>query len=92
MPKLNDPNDYELQDECDLAKMTVVPKGCYAPERRAGKNVALLAPDVAQVFPTDDACQRGAPLGYPGGACASQIRAVSGSGLIRIGCCSIRAN
>jgi hypothetical protein len=55
MPKLNDPNDYELQDECDLAKMTVVPKGCYAPERRAGKNVALLAPDVAQVFPTDDA-------------------------------------
>jgi hypothetical protein len=55
MSKLNDPNDYELRDEYDLTKMTVVPKGRYAPERRAGKNVVLLAADVAQAFPTDDA-------------------------------------
>lgn len=55
MSKLNDPNDYELRDEYDLAKMTVVPRGRYAPERRAGKNVVLLAADVAQAFPTDDA-------------------------------------
>jgi len=53
--KQNDPNDYELYDEYDLPKMTVVPKGCYAPERRVGKNVVVLAADVAQAFPTDDA-------------------------------------
>ncbi|MCU0575162.1 MAG: hypothetical protein MUC41_19570 [Syntrophobacteraceae bacterium] len=50
-----DPNDYELQDEYDLSKMTVVPKGRYAPQHRVGKNVALLDPDVVQAFPTDDA-------------------------------------
>ena len=46
---------YELRAEYDLSKMTVVPKGRYAPERRAGKNVALLAPDVVEAFPTDEA-------------------------------------
>ncbi|MBC8262508.1 MAG: hypothetical protein H8E47_00075 [Anaerolineales bacterium] len=55
MPKLSNPDDYELRDEYDLTKMTIVPKGRYAPERRAGKNVILLAADVAQAFPTDDA-------------------------------------
>ena len=35
--------------------MSIVAKGRYAPERRAGKNVVLLAPDVAQAFPSDDA-------------------------------------
>ena len=55
MRKQHDPNDYELRDEYDLAEMTIVAKGRYAPERRAGKNVVLLAPDVAQAFPTDEA-------------------------------------
>ena len=55
MPKQHSPNDYELRDEYDLAKMTIVAKGRYAPERRAGKNVVLLAPDVVQAFPTDEA-------------------------------------
>ncbi len=55
MSKLNDPNDYELRGEYDLTKMAVAPKGRYAPERRMGKNVVVLAADVAQVFPTDDA-------------------------------------
>ena len=55
MPKQSNADDYELRDEYDLAKMTIVAKGRYAPERRAGKNVVLLAPDVAQAFPTDDA-------------------------------------
>ncbi len=50
-----DPDDYELRDEYDLSKMTIVAKGRYAPHRRAGKNVVLLAPDVAQAFPTDEA-------------------------------------
>lgn len=50
-----DPKDYELRDEYDLSKMTVVPKGRYAPQHRVGKNIALLDPDVVQAFPTDDA-------------------------------------
>jgi len=48
-------DDYELRDEYDLSQMTVVARGRYAPHRRPGKNVVLLAPDVVQVFPTDEA-------------------------------------
>jgi len=55
MQKPNDSDDYELRDEYDLSKMTIVARGRYAPHRRAGKNVVLLAPDVAQAFPTDEA-------------------------------------
>ena len=55
MPKPIDPNDYELGDEYDLSKMTVLATGRYAPERRVGKNVVLLAPDVVRAFPTDEA-------------------------------------
>ena len=55
MSKLNDPDDYELREEYDLSKTIVVAKGKYAPHRRAGKNVILLAPDVVQTFPTDEA-------------------------------------
>jgi hypothetical protein len=54
MSKPQDYDDYELRDEYDLATMTIVPKGRYAPERRLGNNVVLLSPDVAQTFPTDD--------------------------------------
>jgi hypothetical protein len=54
MRKQNDPNDYELRDEYDLSKMTIVAKGRYARSRRAGKNVVVLAPDLAQAFPTDE--------------------------------------
>ena len=55
MQKPSDPEDYELRDEYDLSKLTVVAKGRYAPDRRVGKNVVLLAPDVVQAFPTDEA-------------------------------------
>ncbi len=55
MQKPSDLDDYELRDEYDLSKMTIVAKGRYAPHRRVGKNVVLLAPDVVQVFPTDEA-------------------------------------
>jgi len=55
MQKPDDPDDYELRNEYDLSKMTIVAKGRYAPHRRVGKNVILLAPDVAQAFPTDEA-------------------------------------
>jgi len=54
MRKANNANDYELRDEYDLSKMTIVAKGRYASHRRAGKNVVILAPDVVQAFPTDE--------------------------------------
>lgn len=50
-----DSEDYELREEYDLRQMTIVPKGRYDPQRRVGRNVVLLAPDVAQVFPSDEA-------------------------------------
>jgi len=50
-----DQDDYELNDEYDLSKMTVMPRGRFAPERRLGKNVAVLEPDIAEAFPNDDA-------------------------------------
>jgi hypothetical protein len=53
--KPTDPDEYELRDEYDLSAMTVVAKGRYAPHRRAAKNVVLLAEDVAEAFPTDEA-------------------------------------
>ncbi len=55
MQKPSKSEDYELRDEYDLSKMMVVAKGRYAPHRRAGKNVILLASDVVEVFPTDEA-------------------------------------
>lgn len=55
MKKQNDPNDYDLRDEYDLSKMTIVPRGRFSPERRAGNNVILLAPDLVEAFPTDEA-------------------------------------
>ncbi|MCI5120601.1 MAG: hypothetical protein D3908_05310 [Candidatus Electrothrix sp. AUS4] len=54
--QMND--DYELRDEYELSQMQVMPKGRYAPERRAGKNIVVLEPDVAQAFPTDEAVNK----------------------------------
>jgi hypothetical protein len=54
MSKQPDRDDYELRDEYDLSTMTIVPKGRYVPQRRAGRNVVVLAPDVVQAFPTDE--------------------------------------
>jgi hypothetical protein len=54
MQKQNDPEDYELKEEYDLSTMTVVPKGRYAPGRRAGKNIIVLEPDLSRAFPTDE--------------------------------------
>jgi len=50
--------DYELQDEYDLSQMPIMPKGRYAPERRIGSNVIVLEPDLARVFPTDEAVNK----------------------------------
>jgi len=51
--KKND-DDYELRQEYDLSQLPIMPKGRYAPERRSGSNLALLDPDVAKAFPTDE--------------------------------------
>ena len=56
MKKLND--DYELQEEYDLSQLPILPKGRYAPERRAGRNLVVLDPDLAQAFPSDEAVNR----------------------------------
>ena len=53
MKKNND--DYELHAEYDLTQLPIMPRGRYAPGRRIGKNVVVLAPDVAQAFPNDEA-------------------------------------
>jgi hypothetical protein len=50
--------DYELKDEYDLSELPVMPKGRYAPERRAKKNLIVLDPDVAQAFPSDEAVNK----------------------------------
>jgi hypothetical protein len=51
MPKQE---DYELKDEYDLSKMTILPKGRFSPERRIGKNIVVLEPDIAKAFPSDE--------------------------------------
>ncbi|MBU0704474.1 MAG: hypothetical protein KKC18_11475 [Chloroflexi bacterium] len=48
-------DDYELQEEYDLSKLPIMPKGRYAPGRRVGKNLIVLDPDVAQSFPSYEA-------------------------------------
>ena len=53
-----DYDDYELEDEYDLSKLAIMPKGRYAPERRTGKNLIVLDPDVAQAFPNDEAVNK----------------------------------
>ena len=48
-------DDYELRDEYDLSKMTILPKGRFDPKRRIGMNVIVLDPDIAKAFPNDEA-------------------------------------
>ncbi|HEY9691861.1 MAG TPA: hypothetical protein V6D15_06635 [Oculatellaceae cyanobacterium] len=43
----------ELRSEYDFSKMTGGVKGKYVERYRAGTNLVLLDPDVAQAFPTD---------------------------------------
>ena len=56
MKKPND--DYELREEYDLSQLPIMPKGRYAPERRAGSNVVVLDPDLARAFPSDKAVNK----------------------------------
>ncbi len=52
------PDDYELREEYDLSQLPVMPKGRYAPERRVGSNLAVIEPDLARLFPTDEDVNR----------------------------------
>ncbi len=47
------PADEDMRDEYDFASMTLLPRGRFAPERD-GMRMAILAPDVASVFTSDD--------------------------------------
>ena len=51
-------DNYELREEYDLYELPIMPKGRYAPERRVGKNLVVLDPDVAQAFPDDEAVNK----------------------------------
>jgi hypothetical protein len=48
-------DDYELREEYDLARMTILPRGRFAPRDRIGSNIVVLEPDVAKAFPSDEA-------------------------------------
>lgn len=47
--------DDDLEDEYDLSQLKGAVWGKYAKRVRMGTNLVLLAPDVAQVFKTDEA-------------------------------------
>jgi len=51
---INKQDDYELNDEYDLSKMTIIPKGRFDPQRRLGSNIVVLEPDIAKAFPNDE--------------------------------------
>ena len=48
-------DDYELGEEYDPSKMTIMPKGRFDPKRRIGSSIIVLEPDVAKAFPNDEA-------------------------------------
>ena len=48
-------DNYELNDEYDLSKMTILPKGRFDPKHRIGNNIIVLEPDIAKAFPNDEA-------------------------------------
>ena len=47
--------DDELRAEYDLSQLQGGVKGKYVQRYNEGTNLVLLAPDVAEVFPTDEA-------------------------------------
>ena len=48
-------NDDELRPEYDFSKLEGGIRGKYAERYQQGTNLVLLEPDVAKVFPTDEA-------------------------------------
>lgn len=52
---MSDEFDDELRPEYDLSQLKGGVRGKYAERCKAGTNVVLLAPDVAEVFSSEDA-------------------------------------
>ena len=52
MDEPDGPNQ-EMRDEYDFDSMPILPRGRFAPERQ-GMRMAILAPDVASAFTSDD--------------------------------------
>jgi hypothetical protein len=50
--------DNDMRAECDFAAMKGGARGKYASRYRAGTNLALLDPEMARAFPTDQAVNR----------------------------------
>ncbi|MBN1147815.1 MAG: hypothetical protein JXA78_11210 [Anaerolineales bacterium] len=48
-------DDYELRNEYEFSKTSIMPKGRFDPKRRIGNNVIVLDPDLAKAFPNDEA-------------------------------------
>ena len=44
MPKQNNRDDYELRDEYDFSKMSIVAKGRYAPNAAVGNKCGAVGP------------------------------------------------
>ena len=55
MSKLNRKPTTDMRPEYDFASMKGGVRGKYVAEYRAGTNLALLVPEVAEAFPTDAA-------------------------------------
>ena len=53
--KVNTNVDDELRAEYDLSQLQGGVRGKYVQRYNEGTNLVLLAPDVAEVFPTDEA-------------------------------------
>ena len=53
--ELNTEMDDDLRPEYDFAQMEGGVRGKYVERYRAGTNLVLLDPDVAQAFPTEEA-------------------------------------
>jgi len=56
--KVDSEMDDELRPEYDFSKLEGGVKGKYVERYRAGSNLVLLAPDVAKVFPDDEAVNK----------------------------------
>ena len=53
--KVDTPVDDELRAEYDLSQLQGGVRGKYAKRYNEGTNLVLLAPDVAEAFPSDEA-------------------------------------
>ena len=55
MKKTDNTLDHDMRPEYDFASMKGGVRGKYAKRSREGTNIVLLAPEVIEAFPTEDA-------------------------------------